>query len=101
MTPLYYSYSTLSLPQAERARAEEHMTAQLQEKDAHIEQQLAELQSTQERLHQSEAELRQTRTQLHQKDTELNSVQLMLQVLTDLCTYEAHVMYRTLCMHRG
>ena len=32
MTLLYYSYSTLSLPQAERARAEEHMTAQLQEK---------------------------------------------------------------------
>ena len=72
----------LSLYQAERTRAEEqlhHVTAetraQLQQKDAQLEQKTGQIQ-------QKDAELGQARTQLQQKTTELDSVQQSLQVLT-------------------
>ena len=52
--------------QAERARSEEHLASQVQEKDT--------------QLHQTEAELRQARIQVQQMSTELSSIQQNFEV---------------------
>ena len=71
------------LYQAERARAEEHLTSQLHQKDIEIQQRVAQVQAEKDvQILQREAELRQARSQIQRKDTELNSIQLSLEVLT-------------------
>ena len=66
-THRYYFY------QAERTRTEEHLTAQLRQKETEVQEQVAQ-------THQREAELREARTQLQQRDAQLNTIQLNFEV---------------------